>query len=79
MKQVGVREAKLHFSRLLDEVARGESVTITRHGLPVAMLVPVVIRGQFQVMNAIEGLREFRTDRRLGNVSFHELIADGRR
>ncbi|MDO8613270.1 MAG: type II toxin-antitoxin system prevent-host-death family antitoxin, partial [Dehalococcoidia bacterium] len=41
MKQIGVYEAKTHLPRLLDEVARGESITITRHGRPVARLVPV--------------------------------------
>jgi len=79
MKQIGAREASVHFSRLLDAVARGESVTITRRGRPVAMLVSVAIRRQLQVLNAIEGFREFRAGRLLGNVSFHELIVDGRR
>ncbi|HEY1751182.1 MAG TPA: type II toxin-antitoxin system prevent-host-death family antitoxin [Caulobacteraceae bacterium] len=40
MKEVGVLEAKTHFSALLDEVAAGEEVTITRHGKPLARLVP---------------------------------------
>lgn len=79
MKQVGVREAKLHFSRLLDEVSRGQSFRITRRGRPVAMLVPAVRRHALSVTNAIEGLRQFRAGRRLGDVSFPELVADGRR
>ena len=41
MKQIGAYEAKTHLPRLLDRVARGESLTITRHGKPVARLVPV--------------------------------------
>ena len=41
MDSVGAFEAKTHLPRLLDRVARGESVTITRHGRPVARLVPV--------------------------------------
>lgn len=41
MDRIGAHEAKTHLSRLLDRVARGESLTITRRGKPVARLVPV--------------------------------------
>ena len=34
MDSIGAYEAKTHFLRLLDRVARGESLTITRHGRP---------------------------------------------
>lgn len=37
---VGAYEAKTHLSALLDRVERGESLTITRNGRPVARLVP---------------------------------------
>lgn len=80
MKQLGAYEAKTHLSRLLDEVERGESYAITKHGRPVAMLVPAtpsstgMTRGQ-----AIQSLREFRGGRRLGKVTLRELIDDDRR
>jgi len=38
---VGAFEAKTHLSSLLDRVEMGEEVTITKHGRPVARLVPV--------------------------------------
>lgn len=41
MRSIGAYEAKTHLPRLLDRVAQGESLTITRHGQPVARLVPV--------------------------------------
>lgn len=41
MKEVGAFEARKHLARLLDRVAQGESLTITRRGKPVARLVPV--------------------------------------
>ena len=41
MELIGAYEAKTHLPRLLDRVAHGESLTITRHGRPVARLVPV--------------------------------------
>lgn len=40
-KSVGVHEAKTHLSRLLDDVAAGEDVVITRRGEPAARLVAV--------------------------------------
>ena len=41
MQSIGAYEAKTHLPRLLDRVVQGESLTITRHGRPVARLVPV--------------------------------------
>ena len=41
MKRIGASEARRHLSRLLDRVAQDESLTTTRHGKPVARLVPM--------------------------------------
>ena len=41
MERIGAYEAKTHLPRLLDRVARGESLTITRRGKPVARLLPL--------------------------------------
>ncbi len=43
MKSVNIHEAKTHLSRLLDEVSRGEEVTIAKAGKPIARLVPVTV------------------------------------
>jgi prevent-host-death family protein len=41
-KTVPVREFRTHLAELLDEVAdRREHVTVTRHGRPAAVLVPI--------------------------------------
>jgi prevent-host-death family protein len=40
-KSVGVHEAKTHLSRLLEDVAAGEEVVITRRGQEIASLVPI--------------------------------------
>lgn len=40
MRTVGSYEAKTHLPKLLDEVAAGETITITKKGKPVAKLVP---------------------------------------
>lgn len=42
MKHVGMFEAKTNLSSLVEEVERGKDVVITRHGKPVAKLVPVM-------------------------------------
>ncbi len=39
-KSVGIHEAKTHLSRLLEEVAAGEEIVITRRGEEIASLVP---------------------------------------
>ena len=78
MKQVGVYDAKTHLPKLLDEVERGETVTITRHGRPIARLVPV--RGnQLTVAEAIEAMREFRKRHPLRGLKIKDLIEEGRR
>jgi prevent-host-death family protein len=41
MTNVGVYQARTHFYELLRNVAEGEQTIITRHGIPVAKLVPI--------------------------------------
>lgn len=41
MSTVSLKDAKAGFSSLVDEAIRGEFITITRHGKPVAALVPL--------------------------------------
>jgi prevent-host-death family protein len=58
-RQVGAFEAKNTLGTLLDRVERGEEIVITRHGKPVARLVPNAEHGgQDQALTAFEGLRE---------------------
>lgn len=46
-KTVGISEARATFYALLDEVAAGESVTITRRGRPVVRLEPILSPASF--------------------------------
>jgi len=78
MKQVGVYEAKTQLPRLLDEVEQGETITITRHGRPIARVVPVRGR-QRSVKEAIAALEEFRQGHTLGDITIKEIIQEGRR
>ena len=78
MKQVGVYEAKTQLPRLLEEVEQGETVTITRHGRPVARLVP--IRGRRRsIHETIEAIEQFRESHTLDGISIRELIDEGRK
>jgi prevent-host-death family protein len=79
VRTVGAYEAKTHLPRLLDEVARGKAITITKHGVPIAMLVPAPEARRKNVREVIRDLREFRKGRTLGGVMIRELIEEGRR
>jgi prevent-host-death family protein len=78
MKEVGVYDAKTHLPRLLDEVEAGETITITRHGKPVARLVPVE-RKRRSIDEVIEEVKEFRKGNRLDGLTIRELIDYGRK
>ena len=75
--EIGAYEAKSRLSALLDRVARGEQVTITRHGVPIARLVPVGGTDAERRKRAIERLKHFRKGRSLG-VPIKDLIEEGR-
>jgi prevent-host-death family protein len=79
MKTVGTFEAKTHLSSLLEEVERGEEITITKHGKAVARLVPVRAVSRHQLDETVARLKAFRKGRRLGNLSVKALIEEGRR
>ena len=79
MHTVGSYEAKTHLSRLLEMVAKGESVTITKHGVPIARLVPANSGAKREPAQVIEELREFRSGRKLGKLSLRKMIEEGRR
>lgn len=77
MSSVGVYEAKTHLPQLLERVAGGERITITKHGHSVAVLQPV--EGGESVADAIHGLKKFRHGKSLKGLSIKEMIEEGRR
>jgi prevent-host-death family protein len=78
MESVGAYEAKTHLPRLLEAVAAGHSVVITKHGVPVAKLVPAYRQGP-AAGEVIRSLREARRGVTLGGLSLADLIGEGRR
>ena len=79
MKTVGAYEPKTHLSRLLEEVERGETIVITKHGSPVAMLTPAPKLKQIDVAAVISDLRSLRRELFLDGASLREMIEEGRR
>ena len=79
MVTVGAYEAKTHLSELLDRVAKGERIIITRHGTPVAALEPIGPKPDMSVHEAIERIKELRKGKSLGGLTFRDLIEEGRR
>jgi prevent-host-death family protein len=79
MAEVGAFEAKTHLSHLLDQVERGETITITRHGKPVARLIPVAGSSRDERLRAVTDLKALRAGQTLGGVPVRELIDEGRR
>lgn len=80
MSEVGAYEAKAHFAQLLNRVAKGETITITRHGTPVAELRPVNRIDRQRSREATKALREFQANHPLGDdLTIRQLIDEGRR
>ena len=75
---IGVYQAKTHLPELLAKVAHGEQVTITRHGLAIARLVPVGSVRQLDVRGVIEELKTLARGRH-ADIPIREMIAEGRR
>jgi prevent-host-death family protein len=80
MDVVGAFDAKTHLSALLDRVAKGETITITRHGVPTAILTPVRESDRKLTHEEIvEGMRALRKRVRPDAMSVREMINEGRR
>ncbi|WP_428536689.1 type II toxin-antitoxin system Phd/YefM family antitoxin [Rhodopila sp.] len=62
METIGAFDAKTHLSALLERVAKGERFTITRHGTPVAQLVPVTRRDPEQIKAVVQRMQDIAAD-----------------
>ncbi len=79
METVGAYEAKTHLPKLLERVSKGERITITKHGVPVAVLHPPEFQRKAEPKKIISELRNFRDQHRLNGLSLREMIEEGRR
>ena len=81
MESVGAFEAKTHLPQLLERVAQGEEFIITKHGQPVARLVPATPASpKPDVRQVISEMKAFRKGNTLGEgITIRDLIEEGRR
>ena len=72
MRKVSTSEAKTHLSALLDDVARGETIIITKRGRPVAWLTPPEAPARETAVAAARTLRDLR--RRVGWATTEDIL-----
>jgi prevent-host-death family protein len=73
MREIQASEAKTHLPQLLDEIERGESIIITRHGRAIARLIPEDTMRRDGQAEAVERLKALRAT--MPRVPLDELMA----
>lgn len=74
--EVGIFEAKTHFSDLVERAGRGEEITVTKRGKPVARIVPIEEPAK-SVQEVVDEIRASRVN--LGpDIDLRAMIAEGR-
>jgi prevent-host-death family protein len=73
MQTIQASEAKTKFLSILDDVERGASVIVTRHGKPIARIVPEAEVNRERVEQAMASMRALRE--RIGKVSLAEILS----
>lgn len=80
MHSIGVYEAKTHLAELVDRASKGQRITITRRGVPVAMICPPEKAPQESASEAIDKFLAYRKKNKLRlGMSIREAIEEGRR
>ncbi|MCL2647499.1 MAG: type II toxin-antitoxin system prevent-host-death family antitoxin [Phycisphaerales bacterium] len=80
MVKIGLYEAQTHFPELVDRVAAGESVSITRHGEEVVCLVPSGSRKQSnpKFKKSLTHWRKTRKGLSLNGAKIRDLVNEGK-
>jgi prevent-host-death family protein len=73
MKQIQASTAKAQLAELLDEVERGETIVITRHGKPIADLKPHADSRREEALRAMAKIKELR--KHTGRATVEEILA----
>jgi prevent-host-death family protein len=80
MTSISFYEARTHLSELLDQVARGKKILITRRGKPAALLSPPPAEAEKDVAEVLAQMKALRRGNRLGEgLTVRDLIDEGRR
>lgn len=77
MAEIGAYEAKTHLPQLLERVQKGERFLITKHGKPVAELVPVAVRNVELIRQAITELRTVRRGLARRGICLKNILQKG--
>lgn len=78
MANIGIYEARTRWSELIKRVSDGEEITITRHGMPVARLVPANGTSRTSAREAIEAIKQLRRGNSLKGLRLKKMIEQGR-
>jgi prevent-host-death family protein len=73
MREIQASEAKTRLPQLLDDVERGETLVITRHGRAIARIVPEAYLRQAEIDKAIDDIKALR--KRTGKIALDELLS----
>jgi prevent-host-death family protein len=73
MREIQAANAKTHLPQLLDAVERGETIVITRHGRPVARLIPDTGNRAALTAQAIDRIKALRS--RTERITTEELLS----
>jgi prevent-host-death family protein len=79
LDRVGAYEAKTQLSKILERVMKGERITITKHGVPVAILQPPDAGRSGDTKSVITEILKFRKKHSLKGHPIRDLIEEGRR
>ena len=79
MEKVGAYEAKTHLPKLLERVMKGDRITITKHGVPIAVLQPFEPDKHIDIRSVVLEILKFREKNNLSGLSIREMIEEGRR
>ena len=79
MDAVGLFDGKTHLSALLERVAQGRGITITKHGTPIAMLIPARNRRRKDPRKVAKRIRALRRAVKLKGLTVRQLIEEGQR
>jgi prevent-host-death family protein len=79
MERIGIYDARAKLSELIERVQSGEEVVLTRHGEPVARLVPEKPRRKRSRAAAVTRIRALARKLNIRDVDVRKLIEEGRR
>jgi antitoxin (DNA-binding transcriptional repressor) of toxin-antitoxin stability system len=71
-------EAGALLPQLMERVAQGESITLTKEGVAIAMLVPAPAVGRPDVEATVQELLRFREEHRLNGETLRDILEESR-